>query len=194
MIVVSDTSPLTALITIQQIDLLQQLYDEVKIPPAVAEEKRGREKGSVRLNHSFDLNPIKRLFFILNVLNKTFSRLRGNSLDSVVLRFLLSDCLLFSVTEDDSQRKQNTVRNPHEPPIRIWQCKKQAEKQNDGNPTHSRRFNHEGSLTRPACVLDAEISPDDSSGEADYAASDSSDPSPHGSCVHPVILFAERLM
>ena len=38
MIVVSDTSPLTALITIQQIDLLQQLYGEVKIPPAVAEE------------------------------------------------------------------------------------------------------------------------------------------------------------
>lgn len=38
MIVVSDTSPLTALITIQQIGLLQQLYDEVNIPPAVADE------------------------------------------------------------------------------------------------------------------------------------------------------------
>ena len=38
MIVVSDTSPITALITIQQIDLLRQLYSEVKIPPAVAEE------------------------------------------------------------------------------------------------------------------------------------------------------------
>jgi uncharacterized protein len=38
MIVVSDTSPITALITIQQIDLLRQLYGEVKIPPAVAKE------------------------------------------------------------------------------------------------------------------------------------------------------------
>ncbi len=38
MIVVSDTSPITALITIQQIDLLRQLYNEVKIPSAVAEE------------------------------------------------------------------------------------------------------------------------------------------------------------
>lgn len=38
MIVVSDTSSITALITIQQIDLLRQLYGEVKIPPAVAEE------------------------------------------------------------------------------------------------------------------------------------------------------------
>jgi predicted nucleic acid-binding protein len=37
-IVVSDTSPITALITIQQIDLLRQLYNEVKIPSAVAEE------------------------------------------------------------------------------------------------------------------------------------------------------------
>lgn len=38
MIVVSDTSPITALITIQHIHLLCQLYGEVKIPPAVAEE------------------------------------------------------------------------------------------------------------------------------------------------------------
>lgn len=38
MIVVSDTSPITALLTIQQIDLLRQLYGEVKVPPAVAEE------------------------------------------------------------------------------------------------------------------------------------------------------------
>ncbi|MDD3276691.1 MAG: DUF3368 domain-containing protein [Kiritimatiellales bacterium] len=38
MIVVSDTSPITALITIQQIDLLRQLYNEVKIPSAVAKE------------------------------------------------------------------------------------------------------------------------------------------------------------
>jgi predicted nucleic acid-binding protein len=37
-IVVSDTSPITALLTIQQIDLLYQLYGEVKVPPAVAEE------------------------------------------------------------------------------------------------------------------------------------------------------------
>ena len=38
MIVVSDTSPITALITIQQINLLHQLYGDVKIPPAVADE------------------------------------------------------------------------------------------------------------------------------------------------------------
>ena len=38
MIVVSDTSPITALLIIQQIDLLARLYGEVKIPPAVADE------------------------------------------------------------------------------------------------------------------------------------------------------------
>ncbi len=39
MIVVSDTSPITALLTIQRIELLSQLYGEVKIPPpAVAQE------------------------------------------------------------------------------------------------------------------------------------------------------------
>jgi len=37
-IVVSDTSPITALLTIQKIELLHQLYGEVKIPPAVAKE------------------------------------------------------------------------------------------------------------------------------------------------------------
>lgn len=37
MIVVSDTSPITALLTIQQIHLLSCLYGEVRIPPAVAE-------------------------------------------------------------------------------------------------------------------------------------------------------------
>lgn len=38
MIVVSDTSPITALLSIQKIDLLRHLYGEVKIPPAVAQE------------------------------------------------------------------------------------------------------------------------------------------------------------
>lgn len=38
MIVVSDTSPITALLTIQEIDLLRQLYGDVKIPSAVAKE------------------------------------------------------------------------------------------------------------------------------------------------------------
>lgn len=38
MIVVSDTSPITALLTIHKIDLLRQLYGEVKIPTAVANE------------------------------------------------------------------------------------------------------------------------------------------------------------
>ncbi len=37
MIVVSDTSPITALLTIKKIDLLHQLYGDVKIPPAVAQ-------------------------------------------------------------------------------------------------------------------------------------------------------------
>ena len=40
MIVVSDTSPITALISIQQLHLLHQLYGEVKIPPAVEQELR----------------------------------------------------------------------------------------------------------------------------------------------------------
>jgi predicted nucleic acid-binding protein len=40
MIVVSDTSPITALLTIQKIDLLRQLYSDVKIPPAVSKELR----------------------------------------------------------------------------------------------------------------------------------------------------------
>ena len=38
MIVVSDTSPITALLTIQKIDLLRLLYDDVKVPMAVAQE------------------------------------------------------------------------------------------------------------------------------------------------------------
>jgi predicted nucleic acid-binding protein len=37
-IVVSDTSPITALITIQQIDLLRRLYGDVKIPFTVQKE------------------------------------------------------------------------------------------------------------------------------------------------------------
>ena len=40
MIVVSDTSPITALLTINQIDLLRQLYGEVIIPEAVECELR----------------------------------------------------------------------------------------------------------------------------------------------------------
>lgn len=38
MIVVSDTSPITSLITIQRIDLLHDLFDTVLIPPAVERE------------------------------------------------------------------------------------------------------------------------------------------------------------
>ena len=38
MIVVSDTSPLTALLTVQQAELLVQLFGEVVIPEAVAAE------------------------------------------------------------------------------------------------------------------------------------------------------------
>ena len=38
MIVVSDTSPITALLSIRKIDLLRQLYDDVGIPSAVAQE------------------------------------------------------------------------------------------------------------------------------------------------------------
>lgn len=38
MIVVSDTSPLTALLTIGRIELLKAIYQEVHIPPAVAAE------------------------------------------------------------------------------------------------------------------------------------------------------------
>jgi uncharacterized protein len=37
-IVVSDTSPITALLSIQQIDLLRRLYGDVKIPSAVQKE------------------------------------------------------------------------------------------------------------------------------------------------------------
>lgn len=40
MIVVSDTSPITALLTVGQIELLHRLYGDVKIPPAVSEELR----------------------------------------------------------------------------------------------------------------------------------------------------------
>lgn len=40
MIVVSDTSPITALLTVGQIELLHRLYGDVKIPPAVDAELR----------------------------------------------------------------------------------------------------------------------------------------------------------
>jgi len=39
-IVVSDTSPITALLTVGQIELLHRLYGDVKIPPAVDAELR----------------------------------------------------------------------------------------------------------------------------------------------------------
>jgi predicted nucleic acid-binding protein len=39
-IVISDTSPITALLTIGQIEILRALYGTVKIPPAVNEELR----------------------------------------------------------------------------------------------------------------------------------------------------------
>jgi len=38
MIVVSDTSPVTALLTVNQIDLLKQIFGEVIIPHAVETE------------------------------------------------------------------------------------------------------------------------------------------------------------
>lgn len=40
MIVVSDTSPITALLTVGKVDLLSQLFGEVIIPPAVETELR----------------------------------------------------------------------------------------------------------------------------------------------------------
>lgn len=40
MIVVSDTSPITALLTVGQIELLHRLYGDVRIPPSVAAELR----------------------------------------------------------------------------------------------------------------------------------------------------------
>ena len=44
MIVVSDTSPLSSLAIIDYLSLLQQLYEQVLIPPAVADElARGGE-------------------------------------------------------------------------------------------------------------------------------------------------------
>ena len=44
MIVVSDTSPLTSLLTIGQIELLEKLFGSVVIPPAVADELRRRHQ------------------------------------------------------------------------------------------------------------------------------------------------------
>ena len=38
MIVVSDTSPITALITVRQVELLQELFDEMFVPQAVQTE------------------------------------------------------------------------------------------------------------------------------------------------------------
>jgi predicted nucleic acid-binding protein len=39
MIVVSDTSPLTALLTVHRADLLATLFNEVVVPPAVQQEE-----------------------------------------------------------------------------------------------------------------------------------------------------------
>lgn len=111
----------------------------------------------------------------------------------IVLQFLLSDCLLFPVCEVDSQRKKNTVRNPQQHSVWAWQGEEQSEKDHDRDPKHNSGFNHKGALTRPAGVPDAEICADDSPGKADYASDDSSDPSPHGSRIHLIILRAERL-
>ena len=47
MIVVSDTSPITNLAAVGQLDLLQRLFGEVVVPEAVARELRAAPAGSI---------------------------------------------------------------------------------------------------------------------------------------------------
>ncbi|MCC7506606.1 MAG: DUF3368 domain-containing protein [Saprospiraceae bacterium] len=53
MVVISDTSPISNLFAIGQIDLLPQLFDKVIIPPAVAHELDQLSK------FGYDLSPVK---------------------------------------------------------------------------------------------------------------------------------------
>ncbi len=64
MIVVSDTSPITSLITIQRIDLLQDLFDTVLIPPAVERELlafHDKLPNFIRVEATLDLATFQRL-------------------------------------------------------------------------------------------------------------------------------------
>jgi uncharacterized protein len=62
MIVVSDTSPITSLITIQRINLLRELFDTVLIPPAVERELlafHNRLPEFIRVEASLDIETLR---------------------------------------------------------------------------------------------------------------------------------------
>jgi predicted nucleic acid-binding protein len=105
-IVVSDTSPITALLTIQQIDILHQLYGEVKVPPAVAEEL---------LAYHVDLPPFIQTLPVtasplLDQLNRQLDR--GEAEAIVLAKELHADLLLI-----DEALGREAARHEHLPVI-----------------------------------------------------------------------------
>ena len=116
----------------------------------------------------------------MSILPEPINDARGSPriLQLFALRFLLSDRLLPAVAVDDAQRQQNRVWNPEKPPVRSGQAEKQPEKNQDSDPAHSCRFDHEGTFARPVSVFNAKIGSNHASGEPDNAARDSTNPSP----------------
>jgi hypothetical protein len=104
----------------------------------------------------------------------------------------LPDCLLPAVSKSNSKGKKDTVRNPHEPAIRIWQRKEQDEEGDSSHPPDNCGLDRERTFAWPVSVLNAEISSNDTAGDSDNTSRDPANPSPHCSCAQFVILFAKQ--
>lgn len=106
MIVISDTSPITALLTIGQIEILRALYGTVKIPPAVNEELR---TWHVDIPDFIQMVPVQ-TNPLLNELQRTLDR--GEAEAIVLAKHLKADLLLI-----DETLGRQAARKEHMPVI-----------------------------------------------------------------------------
>jgi uncharacterized protein len=105
-IVVSDTSPITALLTIGQIEILHALYGAVKIPPAVDEELRAWHVDVPDFIQVVPVHPDP----LLNELQQTLDR--GEAEAIVLAKHLNADLLLM-----DEALGRQAARKEHMPVI-----------------------------------------------------------------------------
>jgi len=105
-IVVSDTSPITALLTVGQIELLHRLYGDVKIPPAVNDELRAYH---IELPDFIQTVPVE-CDLLLDQLQVTLDR--GEAEAIVLAKALKADLLLM----DEAMGRQ-AARLEHMPVI-----------------------------------------------------------------------------
>ena len=104
MIVISDTSPITALLTIGQIEILRALYGTVKIPPAVNEELRAWH---VDIPDFIQMVPVQ-TDLLLNELQRTLDR--GEAEAIVLAKHLKADLLLIEHFNLNYSRMRQTSR------------------------------------------------------------------------------------